>query len=84
MSDEIVIRQGAKYSVSERGYYNCWYPSDEESKHGCLEEEIQGTVLRWQGGGGKWIPVIVTYEVALKYGSPVKVLWIDKEEIQNG
>lgn len=83
MRTKVSIRQGARYAISQIGYYNFWYPSDSEAEQGFLEEKIDGEILTWQCGGKNWTPVLVTEEVARKYKSPIKVLWIDKEELIN-
>ena len=84
MNKKVTIRKGARYTISQIGYYNFWYPSDEDSDVGVLSEAIDGNLLNWRGGGNRWIPLHVTAEIANFYGSPIRVIWIDKEEIQNG
>lgn len=81
--DEIEsIPVGAKFAISEVGYYNYWYPSSEIC--GSLDEAVSALPLAWQGGGEKWAAYQVTREVAIKYGSPIRVLWFAKEDLNNG
>ena len=78
---KIVVNVGTSYKVSQVGYYNFWYPS--EDVVGRTDRVVCGEELRWLGGGDKWIPVHVTQEDASRYGSPIRVIWFLKEEIYN-
>ena len=76
------IPKGTRYTISEIGYYNYWYPSEEI--RGVLSEAVSGIDIQWLGGGQKWNAYRVTSEVAVKYGSPIRVLWFAKEDLENG
>lgn len=76
------IPMGTRYTVSEVGYYNYWYPSDEN--RGFLPEAVSALNLQWMGGGETWDAYQVTKDVAKKYGSPIRVLWFAKEDLENG
>lgn len=81
--DEIEsIPEGTRYTISEVGYYNYWYPS--EDNRGFLSETVSGLNLQWLGGGELWQAYQVTSDVAKKYGSPIRVLWFAKEDLKNG
>ena len=76
------IPEGTRYTISEIGYYNYWYPS--EKVRGSLSESVSAINLQWMGGGELWDAYQVTKEVAIKYGSPIRVLWFAKEDLENG
>jgi len=78
------IPQGTRYTISEIGYYNYWYPSDESVFRGFLSESVSALDLHWKGGGTEWVAYQVTADVAKRYGSPIKVLWFAKEDLKNG
>lgn len=70
------IPRGVEVKPSQVGYYNYWYPSEEELFF--TTESVEGELLTWRGSD-KWAAVKVEKEVATKYQSPIQVLWIKKE-----
>lgn len=73
---------GTEIKVSEIGYYDYWYPS---SHSHILCEEIEAE--KATGLDGKfprildWEPLVVTQEVAENYGSPVRIVWVEKKNV---
>ena len=76
------LPKGTRYTVSQIGYYNFWYPSSDTVDHGTLPDSVSGMQLSWTGGGDTWAPYQVTSEVAKRCGSPIRVIWILKEDIK--
>ena len=71
------IPKGVEVKPSQVGYYNYWYPSEEEMF--LTTESVEGEFLFWRGSD-KWAAVKVKKEVATKYQSPIQVLWIKREK----
>lgn len=80
MNDKITIPAGAKIRPSVSGYYNFWYPSEEEEYEAPISFDCQR--LRWTGSGD-WDAVLVSPEQARNYNSPIKVIWVKKDIIKN-
>ena len=78
------IPVGTRFTVSQIGYYNFWYPSSNSEDHGILSESVSGMYLSWRGGGEIWIPYQVTDAVAKRCGSPIRVIWVYNEDLKNG
>lgn len=74
------LPKGTKYTISQIGYYNFWYPSSNKHEQGELASPVSGVRLGWVGGGHAWVPYQVTGDVAKRHGSPIRVLWFEIEE----
>ena len=80
----ITIPSGTRYTISQIGYYNFWYPSNISDEQGVLSESVSGMYLSWRGGGDLWTPYQVTETVAKHCGSPIRVIWVYNEDMKHG
>ena len=70
------IPLGAKVRPSQIGYYNFWYPDEEQEF--ILEKKTSCEHLNWSGSD-KWTAVLVSAEDARLYKSPIRVVWVEKD-----
>jgi len=69
------VPKGSRIRPSQLGYYNFWYPDDAQEY--VSEESLICEHMLWRGSE-TWEAVMVTTEQAKAYGSPIRVVWIEK------
>tara|TARA_A100001515_G_C4591554_1_gene216146 strand:- start:3166 stop:3402 length:237 start_codon:yes stop_codon:yes gene_type:complete len=76
---QVTIRALSQVKPSQIGHYNFYYPCTREF---TSVEEIEGSRLPWTGGG-EYVAVHVEHKIAKIFESPVNVIWVKKESIQD-
>ena len=68
--------KGIKVRPSEVGHYNFWYPH--EKNEGISSSSFVFETMSWWGSDN-WKPIKVSPELAKKYSSPIRVIWIEAD-----
>tara|TARA_A200000159_G_scaffold162829_2_gene187569 strand:- start:3941 stop:4228 length:288 start_codon:yes stop_codon:yes gene_type:complete len=75
-----VIPAGSKVRPSQTGYYNFWYPHENDEYEAvesfCVEP------ISWRGSE-EWQAVVVNAMEANVYKSPIKVVWVKRQIIKD-
>ena len=77
LASEVTIKVLSTVKPSVKGHYNFYYPCTREF---TSVNEIKGKRLHWTGGGD-WLAVHVSPEVARRFESDNAVIWVLKESL---
>ena len=69
------VPTGVRVKPSQAGYYNFWYPHDNEEF--LSSESFLCERLLWRGSV-EWQAILVSPTEANTYQSPIRVLWVEK------
>jgi len=78
--DKYRVPAGVKIRPSQVGHYNFWYPHEKQEYVSGDSFVCEG--LSWQGSGN-WQAIAVSFEEAITYHSPIRVLWVEKNLFKN-
>jgi hypothetical protein len=78
LATDITIKALSTVKPRQIGHYNFYYPCTREF---TSVDAFSGSRLPWTGGG-EFVAVHVEHVVAKRFESPVNVVWVKKESIQ--